>query len=113
MTERDFAWLNLSIVIRQRVEAARARQRDRFQSMPGVYANAHMSARDLRRFYPVSAEVDELLRTAITRLALSARAYHRVLKIARTIGGLAGADDIGLAHVREAIQYRSPDRGGW
>ena len=70
-----------------------------------------MSARDLCRFCPVSAEVDELLRTAITRLALSARAYHRVLKIARTIADLDGEEAIGPPHVREAIQYRSLDRG--
>ncbi len=101
-----------SAAIRARVEAARLRQRVRFDGADGVHANAHMSARDLRRFCPVSPDVEEVLRTAITRLSLSARAYHRVLKIARTIGDLAGADDIGLAHVREAIQYRSLDRGG-
>jgi magnesium chelatase family protein len=100
-----------SRLIRQRVEAARERQRARFKSTAGVHANAHMSARDLREFCPVSAEVDEVLRIAITRLALSARAYHRVLKIARTIADLASADSIGLPHVREAIQYRSLDRG--
>ena len=65
-----------------------------------------MSARDLRRFCPVSPEVEEVLRTAFTRLSLSARAYHRVLKIARTVGDLAGVDDIAMAHVREAITDR-------
>ncbi|TDJ56903.1 MAG: ATP-binding protein [Gemmatimonadetes bacterium] len=101
-----------SAAIRARVETARLRQRQRFDGVDGVYANAHMSARDLRRFCPVSPDVEELLRTAITRLSLSARAYHRVLKIARTIADLAGADDMGMAHVREAIQYRSLDRVG-
>jgi magnesium chelatase family protein len=101
-----------SAAIRARVEAARLRQRERFADADGVYANAHMSARDLRSFCPVSADVEEVLRTAITRLSLSARAYHRVLKIARTIADLAGEGDIGLPHVREAIQYRSLDRGG-
>jgi len=100
-----------SATIRVRVEAARLRQRERFNGADGVYANAHMSVRDIRRFCPVSAEVDEVLRTAITRLSLSARAYHRVLKIARTIADLAGVDDMGMPHVREAIQYRSLDRG--
>ncbi len=66
---------------------------------------------DLRRFCPVSPAVEEVLRTAVTRLSLSAWAYHRVLKIARTIGDLAGAEDIAMPHVREAIQYRSLDRG--
>ena len=100
-----------SRAIRARVESARERQRDRFRSQLGVYANAHMSSRDLRRFCPVSPEVDELLRTAITRLSLSARAYHRILKISRTIADLVADDTIGPPHVREAIQYRSLDRG--
>ncbi len=102
-----------SATIRARVEAARLRQRRRFDGADGVYANAHMSVRDLRRFCPVSPDVEEVLRTAITRLSLSDRAYHRVLKIARTIADLAGADDMDMPHVREAIQYRSLDRGGW
>ncbi len=100
-----------SATIRSRVEAARLKQRERFDGADGVYANAHMSVRDIRQYCPVSAEVDEVLRTAITRLSLSARAYHRVLKIARTIADLAGQDDMGMPHVREAIQYRSLDRG--
>jgi magnesium chelatase family protein len=100
-----------SAAIRGRVEAARRHQRERFAGSPGVYANAHMSARDLRRFCPVSAPVDQLLRTAITRLSLSARAYHRVLKIARTIADLDAAEAIAVRHVTEAIQYRSLDRG--
>jgi magnesium chelatase family protein len=96
--------------IRARVEAARRRQRERFQDQPGVYANAHMSARDLRRYCRLSEPVEALLRTAITRLGLSARAYHRVLKIARTIADLADAPDLEPVHVSEAIQYRSLDR---
>jgi magnesium chelatase family protein len=100
-----------STTIRERVEQARLRQRKRFVATADVFANAHMTARDLRRFCPLSDDVDQLLRTAISRLALSARAYHRVLKIARTIADLARADDIAAAHVREAIQYRSLDRG--
>ena len=99
-----------SAAIRARVEAARRRQRERFKDQPGVYANAHMSARDLRRYCRVSEPVEALLRTAITRLGLSARAYHRVLKIARTIADLAGAADLEPLHVNEAIQYRSLDR---
>jgi magnesium chelatase family protein len=99
-----------SSAIRKRVEAARLRQRERFRDQPGVYANAHMSARDLRRFCRLSEPVEVLLRTAITRLGLSARAYHRVLKIARTIADLQGLDDLEPVHVSEAIQYRSLDR---
>ncbi len=100
-----------SAAIRERVERARQRQRDRFKDQPGVHANAHMSARDLRRYCRISDPVEALLRTAMTRLGLSARAYHRVLKISRTIADLAGAEEMGTAHVSEAIQYRTLDRG--
>ncbi len=96
--------------IRERVDRARVLQRERFTEVPGVFANAHMSARDLRRYCRLSEAVEALLRTAITRLGLSARAYHRVLKIARTIADLAGAEELSTVHVSEAIQYRSLDR---
>ncbi len=99
-----------SAVVRQRVELARVRQRERFRDRPGLYANAHMTARDLRRYCPLSEAVERLLREAVARLGLSARAYHRVLKIARTIADLAGSDDLATSHVSEAIQYRSLDR---
>ena len=101
-----------SEAVRERVDRARAAQRDRFASRAGVYANAHMAARDIRIFCRVSDGADALLRTAITRLALSARAYHRILKIARTIADLEGAADLQPKHVSEAIQYRSLDRRG-
>ena len=99
-----------SAVIRARVEHARAVQRDRFRDQPGVHANAHMSTRDLRRYCRLSQPVEAMLRQAVGRLGLSARAYHRVLKIARTIADLAGATELSTAHVSEAIQYRSLDR---
>ena len=100
-----------SAVVRSRVEAARERQRLRFTGLPGVHANAHMSVRELRRFCTISPGVEVLLRTAIVQLGLSARAYHRVLRIARTIADLAGAGDIAEVHVAEAIRYRTLDRG--
>ncbi len=100
-----------SIAIRERVEAARQRQRERFDGQQGVHANAHMSARDLRRACRITSGIDALLKTAITRLGLSARAYHRILKIARTIADLAAVPDLTTEHVSEAIQYRSLDRG--
>jgi len=96
--------------IRERVEAARARQRVRFRSHGGLHANAHMGPRELRRFCGLDAAAEELLRVALTRLGLSARAYHRVLKVARTIADLAGADVVGVPHLSEAIQYRCLDR---
>jgi len=101
-----------SAAVRERVDRARLVQRERFARRPGIYANAHMAARDIRTHCRVSDGADALLRTAITRLGLSARAYHRILKIARTIADLAGAADLAPAHVSEAIQYRSLDRRG-
>jgi magnesium chelatase family protein len=99
-----------SAAIRARVEQARSVQRARFQGQRGVHANAHMTARDLRRYCRLTGPVESVLRQAVTRLGLSARAYHRVLKIARTIADLAGAAELTTAHVSEAIQYRSLDR---
>jgi magnesium chelatase family protein len=99
-----------SDAVRSRVADARCRQRARFGGRKGLYANAHMKPRDLREHCRVSQGSDSLLKTAITRLGFSARAYHRVLKIARTIADLEGVAEIGTAHVAEAIQYRSLDR---
>jgi magnesium chelatase family protein len=99
-----------SDAIRERVERARRLQRERFRGQPGVHANAHMNARDLRRHCRLSDAVETLLRDAVNRLGLSARAYHRVLKIARTIADLDEAAELLPAHVTEAIQYRSLDR---
>ncbi|MGH7498337.1 MAG: YifB family Mg chelatase-like AAA ATPase [Gemmatimonadales bacterium] len=96
--------------IRLRVERARVRQRERFHDRPGIYANAHMTARDIRRHCVSAPPVERLLREAVNRLGLSARAYHRVLKIARTIADLEGSPDLSTACVSEAIQYRSLDR---
>ncbi len=100
-----------SEAIRARVERARQRQLERFMGRRGVFANAHMSARDVRGCCRLTEGADALLRTAVTRLGLSARAFHRVLKIARTVADLAGAAGIEPAHVSEAIQYRTLDRG--
>jgi len=99
-----------SEAIRERVDRARERQRERFANRPGLYANAHMGPRDLRTHCRVSEGADALLKTAITRLGLSARAYHRMLKIARTIADLDGKVALESTHVSEAIQYRTLDR---
>ncbi len=99
-----------SSAIRERVNRARRVQLERFAQRPGVFANAHMGPRDLKKFCHVTESADALLKTAIGRLKLSARAYHRVLKIARTIADLAERPTIEPAHVSEAVQYRSLDR---
>lgn len=99
-----------SEAVRERVARARARQRARFADRPGVHANAHMPPPEIREFCRVDEAGDALLRTAIQRLGLSARAYHRVLKIARTLADLEGVPDVGTPHLAEAIQYRSLDR---
>ena len=72
-----------------------------------------METRAIRRYCPIGQESKDLLRLAISKLGLSARAYDRILKVARTIADLEGVDDIGRAHVAEAIQYRSLDRRAW
>lgn len=100
-----------SAAIRERVNRARQIQLERFADRPGLFANAHMTPRDLRRYCKASHAAEALLQTAIQRLHLSARAYHRVLKIARTIADLAGSATIEPLHASEAVQYRSLDRG--
>jgi magnesium chelatase family protein len=99
-----------SAAIRERVNRARELQRERFAKRPGIFANSHMAPKDLKRFCRVGDTAEALLKTAITRLRLSARAYHRLLKISRTIADLAGSATIAPAHVSEAVQYRSLDR---
>lgn len=100
-----------SATIRVRVEAARERQRERFKRSRGVFANAHMGPRELARYVTLAAATEAVLKGAIERLGLSARAYHRVLKLARTLADLAGSDQVTAGQVAEAIQYRVLDRG--
>jgi magnesium chelatase family protein len=81
--------------------------------IPGVYKNADMGSRELQRFCRLDERGRQLLQTAMQRLGLSARAYDRILKVARTIADLEGADAIAPHHLAEAIQYRSLDRQYW
>ncbi len=98
-----------SAAIRGRVTLARERQTARFAGRR-IHANAQMKPRDVRQLCPIPAEAEALLETAVAKLGFSARAYDRVLKVARTIADLSGSDGIGPAHVSEAIQYRMLDR---
>jgi magnesium chelatase family protein len=98
--------------VRERVLAARDRQQVRLAgTTPALHANSQLGPRELRAWCGLDAAGESLLADAGRRLALSARAYHRVLRIARTIADLEGCDEIAKHHVSEAIQYRTPDRG--
>ncbi len=99
--------------IRARVIKARDRQAERFKDNPGVYCNAQMSSKMLKEICVISQVGSNLLKIAMERLNLSARAYDRILKVSRTIADLALSDDIKPEHLAEAIQYRSLDREGW
>ncbi|MGI6604127.1 MAG: YifB family Mg chelatase-like AAA ATPase [bacterium] len=98
-----------SATIRARVEQARSVQRERFQGTP-TRTNTEMTPVQLRRFCRLGKDAEDLLRSAYTRLGLSARAHSRILKVARTIADLAGSDRITALHVAEALQYRALDR---
>ena len=102
-----------SAAIRERVMRARAVQADRFRSSEGVYTNAMMNAKMLRTYCRPDAAAQTLLERAMERLQLSARAYDRILKVARTIADLSGCEGIEAAHIAEAINYRSLDRENW
>lgn len=99
--------------VRERVVAAREIQSKRFSVDEGIYCNAQMSSKQLQSICKLSEEGMQLLKTAMERLGLSARAYDRILKVSRTIADLDNSTDIKTAHLAEAIQYRSLDREGW
>ena len=103
----------LSAQIRERVVAARQRQQKRFQDKPKITCNARMGSRELKTHCALDESTMELLKFAMNDLNLSARAYDRILKVARTIADLAGAEKIAGEHISEAIQYRSLDRQLW
>ncbi|MEL6484117.1 MAG: YifB family Mg chelatase-like AAA ATPase, partial [Bacteroidota bacterium] len=102
-----------SIEIRKRVIAARNLQNKRFSSFAGMHYNAQMTSKQIRQFCVLDKASKELLKTAMERLGLSARAYDRILKVSRTIADLAGETAITTLHVSEAIQFRTLDREGW
>ncbi len=95
-----------SAAIRARVQAARDRQLQRFRQEPRLTTNADMGPADVRIYCKLDATGQNLIKTAMAQLQLSARAFHRILKLARTIADLAGSEAISPAHLAEAIQYR-------
>ena len=102
-----------SVEIRKRVTKARELQTNRFKAYDNVHYNAQMSTKQIRKYCILDEASKQLLKTAMERLNLSARAYDRILKVSRTIADLEGVEDLNGSHISEAIQYRSLDREGW
>jgi magnesium chelatase family protein len=99
--------------IRERVIKARDIQTERYAAIEGMYCNAQMSSKQLREICVINQAGETLLKRAMEKLNLSARAYDRILKVSRTVADLAASTDIKVEHLAEAIQYRSLDREGW
>ena len=95
-----------SLAVRERVEKARQWQNKRFEKMPGFHANADMGAGEVQQLCVLSSEARQLLDISVRKMQLSARAYHRILKLSRTIADLDGSEIIQVPHVAEALQYR-------
>lgn len=102
-----------SSAIRERVIAARRRQEERFKGHKGIHCNAQMTESMIHQYARPDVSSLDMLRTAMERLSLSARAYNRILKVARTIADLDGSDNVLSHHLAEAIGYRNLDRGDW
>ena len=102
-----------SAAIRERVLKAREIQINRFKGKKNIYSNAGMQSKDIREYCKIDTASEELMKMAITKLGLSARAYDRILKVARSIADLGGDENISSPHISEAIQYRSLDRSMW
>jgi magnesium chelatase family protein len=102
-----------SAAVRKRVNSARKVQLERFESEKKIFCNAHMESRDIQRYCSICDDSRGLLKMAITKLGLSARAYDRIIKVARTVADLEAMDNIASSHISEAIQYRSLDRNLW
>ena len=99
-----------SAEVRRRVVIARKLQQERFRDVPGVHSNAQMNSRLIRKYCELDEACKSLLKSAMEKLGLSARAYDRILRVSRTIADLEGSGDIKANHIAEAIQYRSLDR---
>jgi magnesium chelatase family protein len=102
-----------SETVRERVLAARKIQEERFKDHKGVYANAQMNSKLIRKYVVLDETSNELIKNAMDRIGLSARAYDRILKVSRTIADLEGEENVQTHHLSEAIHYRSLDRENW
>jgi magnesium chelatase family protein len=102
-----------SEAMREKVKTARAVQQRRFANEKKIFCNAHMESKHIRIYCGLDDACQTLLKNAVERLGLSARAYDRILKVARTIADLDGKETIGSSHIAEGIQYRSLDRKLW
>ena len=102
-----------SLEIRNRVTSAREIQFKRFEAMENIHYNAQMGSKLVREYCELEPSSLELLKNAMEKLNLSARAYDRILKVSRTIADLEASEKVQSVHVAEAIQYRSLDRDGW
>jgi magnesium chelatase family protein len=102
-----------SVEIRKRVTKAREIQTKRFEALENVHYNAQMGSKLVREYCELKPESLELLKNAMEKLNLSARAYDRILKVSRTIADLEESENVESMHIAEAIQYRSLDREGW
>jgi magnesium chelatase family protein len=102
-----------SNLIRKRVIHARKIQSERYADMPHIHCNAQINPKQIRKFCSLSPTGQGLLKKAMEKLELSARAYDRILKVARTIADLEASNEVQSAHIAEAIQFRSLDRGNW
>ena len=102
-----------SEAIRQRVIAARKIQEERYKDYKGIHCNAQMTTKLFRQYCEIDQECQDLMKAAMDRLGLSARAYDRILKVARTIADLDNSERINAVHLSEAINYRSLDRESW
>jgi magnesium chelatase family protein len=96
----------LGETIRKRFQTARNFQSQRFVDVPNIICNADMRVGEIRQFCKLQDEGQSLMRAAMSQMNLSARAYHRILKLARTIADLAGREEIQSAHLADALQYR-------
>ena len=102
-----------SAAVRERVVKARKIQEERYAQYPAIHANAQMTSQLIQKYCELDEDCRTILKNAMNRLGLSARAYDRILKVSRTIADLDGSEDIQTGHLAEAINYRSLDRDNW